>query len=57
MTSVPLSPLHAFDGKKCARGAGEADWTDLSVSGALFATERDGDITLVTSGDGVFLRR
>ncbi len=32
-------------------------WVDVQVSGRLFATERDGDVVLTTTGDGRFSRR
>jgi competence protein ComEC len=47
--------LHAFDGLRCA-GSRPSDWADVPVSDHLWATERDGDIVLSTTGDGVFVR-
>jgi competence protein ComEC len=47
--------LHAFDDNRCA-GSQPADWIDIPVSDHLWATERDGDVVLSTSGDGVFVR-
>lgn len=47
--------LKAFDGTRCDR-ATPADWVAVPGSDRLWATERDGDIVLSTSGDGVFVR-
>jgi competence protein ComEC len=47
--------LHAFDGDRCA-GSQASDWDDVPVSDHLWATERDGDVVLSTTGDGVFVR-
>jgi competence protein ComEC len=47
--------LTAFDGERCA-SARASDWVDVPSSDRLFATERDGDVVLSTSGDGVFVR-
>jgi competence protein ComEC len=47
--------LHAFDGLRCA-GSQPSDWLDVPVSDHLWATERDGDVVLATTGDGVFVR-
>jgi competence protein ComEC len=48
--------LTAFDGTRCDR-ATDAEWVAVPVSERLWATERDGDVVLVTTGDGVFKRR
>jgi competence protein ComEC len=48
--------LDAFDGTRCDR-ATPADWVAAASSDRLWATERDGDVVLVTTGDGVFRRR
>jgi competence protein ComEC len=45
--------LKAFDGDRCAR-AQPSDWTDVPTSDRLWATERDGDVVLATTGDGRF---
>jgi competence protein ComEC len=50
------NPIHAFDGNVACRGAGEDHWADIPASDHLWATERDGDIVLRTSGDGMFRR-
>jgi competence protein ComEC len=47
--------LDAFDGERCDRAV-PADWTAVPTSDAIWATERDGDVLLVTTGDGVFHR-
>ena len=47
--------LEAFDGERCAR-ARPQDWTMVASSDSLWATERDGDVALTTTGDGVFRR-
>lgn len=47
--------LRAFDGARCAR-AQPGEWIDVPASDRLWATERDGDVVLTTSGDGVFTR-
>jgi competence protein ComEC len=46
----------AFDGERCDR-ATAADWVHVAASDRLWALERDGDVTLVTSGDARFERR
>jgi competence protein ComEC len=47
--------LEAFDGDRCDRATPE-DWTAVPSSERLWATERDGDVVLSTSGDGKFTR-
>jgi beta-lactamase superfamily II metal-dependent hydrolase len=47
--------LLAFDGERCDRAV-PSDWTHVASSDRLWATARDGDVTLVTAGDGVFVR-
>jgi competence protein ComEC len=47
--------LEVFDGERCDR-ATAADWTAVPTSDSLWATERDGDVVLTTTGDGVFHR-
>jgi competence protein ComEC len=47
--------LEAFDGERCDRAV-DADWIAVPTSAAIWATERDGDVVLVTTGDGVFHR-
>lgn len=47
--------LKAFDGTRCAN-ATPADWIDVPTSDRLWATERDGDVVLSTTGDGTFTR-
>lgn len=52
----PSRALEAFDGTRCDR-AQSLDWTAVPASDHLWATERDGDVVLTTTGDGVFTRR
>ncbi len=47
--------LGAFDGERCDRATPE-DWVTVPTSERLWATERDGDVVLQTTGDGVFRR-
>ena len=47
--------IRAFDGDRCA-GSVAGDWVDVPASDRLWATERDGDVVLSTSGDGEFER-
>lgn len=49
--------ITAFDAStvKCKDG-GPANWIDVPASDHLWATARDGDVALVTTGDGVFQR-
>ena len=48
--------LAAFDGEQCGR-AQPAEWVAVPAAENLWATERDGDVVLTTSGDGTFVRR
>jgi competence protein ComEC len=50
---VASKELSAFRGDRCDR-ATEADWASVPASDRLWATERDGDIVLSTTGDGEF---
>ena len=43
--------LQAFDGDRCD-GSGPADWIPVPTSDRLWATDRDGDVVLSTTGDG-----
>jgi competence protein ComEC len=47
--------LLAFAGGRCER-AKESSWVSVPASDRLWATERDGDVVLSTSGDGTFAR-
>jgi len=47
--------LKAFDGERCDR-ATPSDWLEVPTSDRLWATERDGDVVLTTTGDGTFLK-
>jgi competence protein ComEC len=45
--------IRAFDGERCDR-ARPSDWMDVPASDHLWASERDGDVVLTTTGDGTF---
>jgi hypothetical protein len=47
--------LHAFDGLGCV-GSQPSARVEVPVGDHLWATERDGDVVLSTTGDGVFVR-
>lgn len=48
------SPLLSFDGSvKCKKAKG-SNWRNIPSSKRLWATPRDGDVTLMTNGDGNF---
>jgi competence protein ComEC len=55
VSSGERKTLDAFDGERCDRAIA-SDWTAVSTSDGLWATERDGDVVLTTSGDRVFYR-
>lgn len=46
--------LIAFDAAVSCKGAGEDHWIAVPVTPQVFSTARDGDVTLVTTGDGIF---
>ncbi len=52
--------VRAFDaalaGASGCKSAGPTAWRDVPVPSALWSTARDGDVTLVTRGDGTFIR-
>jgi competence protein ComEC len=48
--------LLAFDAAVSCKQATSDNWKAIPVSDRLFSTARDGDVTLVTTGDGVFVR-
>jgi hypothetical protein len=52
---VPSRSLVAFSGGRCDR-AQPSDWVAVPASDRLWATERDGDVVLATTGDGTFTR-
>jgi hypothetical protein len=47
--------IRAFAGASCA-GSSSANWMDIAASDRLWHTARDGDVVLVTTGDGRFVR-
>jgi competence protein ComEC len=47
--------IRAFDGDRCYRPK-PTDWIDVPTSDHLWATERDGDVVLTTTGEGTFVR-
>jgi competence protein ComEC len=49
--------IRAFDGKASCKKAKPEHWHDVPASDRLWATERDGDVVLATTGDGVFVRQ
>jgi competence protein ComEC len=50
--------IAAFDGQKCERGVSHlASFVDVPASDRLWATERDGDVVLTTTGDGTFSKK
>ena len=46
--------INAFDAKVSCSKTATKHWSDVPASDALWATERDGDVVLSTTGDGVF---
>lgn len=46
--------IRAFSGAKCE--AGSRGWKDVPSGGNVWATSRDGDVVLTTTGDGEFTR-
>ena len=48
--------IAAFEGEIACRDAGPGSWREVPASDQLWATSRDGDIALVTEGDGKFAR-
>ncbi len=48
--------IRAFDGAISCRGDESAHWLDVPASDRLWATARDGDVVLTTTGDGMFTR-
>jgi competence protein ComEC len=49
-------PIHAFDAKVTCKKETKANWIDVPASDRLWATERDGDVVLTTTGDGHFVQ-
>lgn len=50
------STVEAFDGSAKCKKAGRERWKSTVVSDRLWFTARDGEVVLVTTGDGVFAR-
>ena len=48
--------LLAFESNVGCERASRADWLEVPASDHLWATERDGDVTLATAGDAIFVR-
>ena len=49
-------PIHAFDAKVSCKLGKDANWIDVPANDHLWATERDGDVVLTTTGDGSFVK-
>jgi competence protein ComEC len=56
LTGATGRPVHAFDGAGHCRGAPETSWREVPSSEALWITARDGEVVLMTRGDGRFER-
>jgi competence protein ComEC len=50
------SSLRAFNAAGSCKHATEPNWNSIPVSDRVFSTARDGDVTLTTMGDGLFVR-
>lgn len=48
--------IRAFDGAVACKMGTDANWVEVPASDRLWATARDGDVALVTTGDGAFYR-
>jgi hypothetical protein len=48
--------IHAFPSTRACAGSLPAQWVDEPASDRLWATPRDGDVVVTTTGDGVFAR-
>jgi hypothetical protein len=49
--------IHAFPSvTKCDASGAEAQWVDEPASDRLWVAARDGDVVLMTTGDGIFTR-
>lgn len=52
-----MSETVAVQAKPCGGGVeAREQWQAVTSSSRLFVTSRDGDVTLVSTGDGVFRR-
>lgn len=49
--------LRAFDSSFSCHEEPPESWSDIPASDRLWATERDGDVVLTTTGDGVFTKQ
>jgi len=50
------TPILAFDGSVSCRRGKDSNWKNVPASPRIWATSRDGDVTLTTKGDGTFVR-
>lgn len=48
--------IQSFDGATSCRNGTAANWVEAAANDNLWATARDGTVTLVTTGDGTFTR-
>lgn len=48
--------IQSFDGATSCRNGTAANWVEAAASDRLWATARDGTVTLETTGDGTFVR-
>jgi competence protein ComEC len=53
---APSGRAWAFDGSVPCGREGDAGWDEVATSERLWITARDGEVALVTSGDGIFER-
>jgi competence protein ComEC len=56
MGGAGAKTIRAFDVDASCIGVGDANWLDVPASDRLWLTARDGDVTLTTTGDGMFSR-
>jgi len=49
--------IRAFDAAASCKGSTDAHWREVPASDRLWATERDGDVVLTTTGDGTFVKQ
>jgi competence protein ComEC len=53
--SKTTRPMEVFQGTNCKESS-STGWTTIDVSDRVFVTARDGDVVLVTAGDGQFAK-